>query len=84
MCQKNEPGEGVMEHKAAVSNPESESKNLEAIAKYCHDIFIHISNLVNSTVSIAAEILKQQSVFTAAMDKPAQVFCFPSLRTRMF
>ncbi|XWS38326.1 hypothetical protein CRYUN_Cryun19dG0121800 [Craigia yunnanensis] len=35
---------------------------VDAVAKYCHDIFIHISNLVNSTVSIAAEILKQQNV----------------------
>ena len=30
----NEPGEGVKEHKAAVSNPESELKNLEAVAEH--------------------------------------------------
>ncbi|KAL4296676.1 hypothetical protein GQ457_12G016650 [Hibiscus cannabinus] len=49
---KNEPGEGVEEQKEAASNPESELKNLEAVAEHPNEKLVegHQVNVKSNTV----------------------------------
>ena len=49
----NEPGEGVKEHKAVVSNPESELKNLEAVAE--HEKLMVEGDQVDVTANLVEE-----------------------------
>ncbi|XWS25385.1 hypothetical protein CRYUN_Cryun27aG0064100 [Craigia yunnanensis] len=52
---KNEPGEGVKEHKAAVSNPESELKNIEAVAEHPNEKLMVEGDQVDVTANLVEE-----------------------------